>query len=355
MELPPIYFYLPKRYFPQSLPVSADENWLGFGLGIYAWTLQTYLRLQANGFPCQLVSNFPTEGIVLVHRNALRAHRKPLKPGQKILLICLKAEERPYPYAQLHVVQNPVEVATIKDSYYLPHWTQPGLIPRHHERGNCFENIAFFGHATNLTPELQTPSWEKQLAEIGLRWCPILNDNNWQDYSSLDSRWHDYSNVDAIVAVRSFNSSLTYSNKPATKLYNAWLAKVPALLGGESAYQSEGQKNVNYLEVTSRQELIDSLKKLQEDSSLRQTLTRNGWRRGQDFLPEKTTKKWQDFLTEVAIPAFHTWCDLPRYFQLIILQGKYFNFAIERAKLKFKITAKIGDEDLLLSKTRSIN
>jgi hypothetical protein len=98
---PPIYFYIPQPYWQDNFPDRADENWQGFGMGIYAWTLQTYLRLS------ELVLEFPDEGIVLIHRNALISYNDTLKPGRKVLLICLKAELRPYPYAQLHLVQNP--------------------------------------------------------------------------------------------------------------------------------------------------------------------------------------------------------------------------------------------------------
>lgn len=331
-----IYFYIPENLFPPTLPTSADENWSGFGLGMYAWTLQTYLRLQADGFPCQLVNHLPEEGIVLVHHNAFRAHKKPIKPRSRQLLICIKAEGRPYPYAQLHIVQNPGEVLVLKDSYYLPHWTQPALIPRHPSRGDRFENIAFFGHATSLAPELQNPAWEKQLAALGLRWLPIINRNHWNNYKQIDNRWNDYSNIDAVVAVRSFNRRQTYPDKPATKLYNAWIAGVPALLGAESAYQVEGEMNVNYLEVTSLNDLIAALQQLKNNPALRQTLVKNGYSRVPNLLPEAVTQKWRTFFNECASPAFERWCETPRYLQRIILEKNAFLFLGKRVQDKLQ-------------------
>jgi hypothetical protein len=323
MILPSVYFYIPQCYLPSTIPASADENWQGFGIGIYAWTLQTYLRLKADGFPCQLVSHLPDEGIILVHHNALRSHKNLLKPKPRQLLICIKAEGKFYPYAQLQIVQNPGEVLTLKDSYYLPHWTQPGLISRHPLRGDCFENIAFFGHTDSLAPELQDSVWEQQLKALGLRWLPIINRNRWNNYNQIDNRWNDYSNVDAIVAVRSFDHRQTYPNKPATKLYNAWMAGVPALLGAESAYQAEGEKNENYLEVTSINDLIVTLQQLKSDLALRQTLVKNGYSRVPDILPETIIQKWRAFFQEFAFPAFERWCETPRYLQQIILEKNY--------------------------------
>lgn len=334
LTLPPIYFYLPQPYFPQHLPASAADNWPGFGLGLHAWTLQTYLRLKGEGFPCQLTDCLPSEGIALLHHNALRVHQAPVKPTPKLLLICIKAEGERYPYAQLHVVQNPQEANPRNGRHYLPHWPQPGLIPRCRQRGDRFETIAYFGHAANLAPELKSPVWERQLAALGLRWQPIINHNPWDDFQQVDSRWHDCRQIDAIVAVRRFQTQETWGNKPATKLYNAWLAGVPALLGAESAYRSEGTNQVNYLEVASLADSLAALQQLQNDAPLRHALVKNGALRAQEVLPEKITQKWREFLLGIAVPAFYQWVGLPNYRQRTILEKNFLMFLGEKVKSK---------------------
>ncbi|MEA5497218.1 hypothetical protein VB834_00680 [Limnoraphis robusta Tam1] len=333
MQKPSIYFYIPRDLFPKQFPQNINENWAGFCLGIYAWTLQTYLRLKADGFPCQLVDELPQSGIVIVHRNCLSIH-KSLKPQNNLLFICIKAESNSYPYAQLHVVQNPQEASTINSRYYIPHWTQPGLIPRDHQRGETFKNIVFFGHIKNLTPELSSIEWQNKLEKLGLNWCPIINQNHWADYEKIDNRWNDYSQVDAVVAIRSFGKGNQYTNKPATKLFNAWLAGVPAILGYESAYQTEGKPNLNYLEVTSMNELISALKKLKSDSNFRQNIVEKGQLQAQKIHPERITKKWRYFLTEIAIPAFEDWCSKPRRVQNMILETRYLSWFIHRGQSK---------------------
>ncbi|MGK7923783.1 MAG: glycosyltransferase [Spirulina sp.] len=336
MKLPDINFYLPPSYLSSDLPHNIEENWRGFGLGIYAWTLQTYLRLKAVDFPCHLVDRIPTEGIVIVHHNALRSHGNFLQPGRKLLLICIKAEGRRYPYAQLHIVQNPVEAIADRDRYYIPHWTQPGLIPRAIERGDRFENIAFFGHVANLAPELQEGSWQKQLESMGLCWRSIINRNSWHDFSCLDNRWNDYSCVDAMVAVRKFSPSPGYRDKPATKLYNAWLAGVPAILGCEWGYRAEGKPGVNYLEVSSFTELIAVLERLKRDRDVRRSLVDNGRERGREFLPERTVEKWREFLLEVAVPEFYRWCECPRWQQSLHLARNVVLCNLERGMGKVR-------------------
>ena len=132
-KLPPIYFYIPQSDWPKDeMPESADTYWEGFARGIYCWVLQTYLRLKADDFPCELIGTMPTEGIVFTHRDSLPDKLK--KPGSKLLIVCLQAERQPHPYAQLQVVQNPqqlhIQSKCFWQSYFIPHWRQPGLIPR---------------------------------------------------------------------------------------------------------------------------------------------------------------------------------------------------------------------------------
>ncbi|MGD1715901.1 hypothetical protein [Dapis sp. BLCC M172] len=322
MVLPIVNFYIPKCYFPAVTPTNVEEEWIGFNLGIYAWTFQTYLRLQADGFPCKLVSELPSEGIIIFHHQALEAHKTPIKPGKNQLFIFLKAESKYYGYAQLHIVQNPTEVQKLKDSYYLPHWPQPGLIPRDPLRGDRFENIAFFGYQENLAPELFQPTWEKQLNELGLHWYPVVHSYHWSDYLHIKNRWSNYQEIDAVVAVRSFKNIPDYHNQPATQLFNAWLAGVPAILGCESAYQAEGQIDVDYLEVNNLEDLLLAIKRLKADINLRQKLVSNGYKSSLNIHPKIITRKWRDFLMQVALPAFGEWCNTPRFLQQTILNKR---------------------------------
>lgn len=312
-KLPPIYFYIPQEdWSPSKIPKSANTYWSGFEgnltSGIYAWTVQTYLRLKEQGFPCQLTGTLPKAGIVLAHRASLPFH---LRPKPKLLFVCLQADYDPHPYAQLHIVLNADEARTKKDSYYMPHWPQPGLIPRAPERGARFENVAYFGIEKNLAPELQEASWPEQLAALGLRWLVASRD-----------RWNDFSDVDAILAVRSFES-LDYKRKPATKLYNSWHAGVPAILGPESAYRAELLSELDYLEVTSAKEAIEVLGRLRSDPELRRAMVENGRARAEETEPAKLVSRWREFITDVAVPACDRWCGSSMLTQKLYLARRY--------------------------------
>ena len=305
----PIAFYIPPALWPEDLPGRPDENWAGYGLGLYAWTVQTYLKLRETGIACELTSQLPAEGIVLFHANALRSGT--ILPGPMRLLICLKAESSLCAQAQLHIVQNPCEVTS--GCYFIPHWPQPGLQPRAQKREQ-FETVAFLGHRNSLAPELMTQMWKEQLQQRGLRWQPVINTNRWDSQQSIDTRWNDYRQIDAIVAVRRFEVRRPrYRSKPATKLYNAWLAGVPAILGRELAYQATGRPGIHYLEANSIEDVLCGLERLKQDNVFRQRLVKKGQLQAIQYTPEAITQRWQNFLNNVAIPAYGRWCRFPRW------------------------------------------
>ena len=93
---------------------------------------------------------------------------------------------------------------------------------------------------------------------------------------SEKEKWPDYSSVDGIIAVREFGPQ-TANRKPATKLYNSWLAGVPAILGAESAFRFEGNPGEDYLEVTSMKEVFQSIESLMTDVNLRMQLVSRGF------------------------------------------------------------------------------
>jgi hypothetical protein len=303
--LPPIYFYIPQSDWLEGMPTTADVQWVGFRRGIFCWTLQTYLRLKADGFPCELVGTLPEEGIILAHWDSLPSD---LKPNAKQLIVCFQADRARHPYAQVHIVQNSQgllpQLMLLGDRYllpgknaFMPLWAQPGLIPRDPTRGDRFETVAFFGLAENLAPELRDPDWAKKLSEMGLQWHLV---------SEFD-RWSDYSQVDAIVAVRTFTRQ-SYTWKPATKLYNAWHAGVPAILGYDSAFRAERQSDLDYLEVFSPKDVIAALRRLRDEPAFRQAMIENGQLRAQETTPVAMTARWRSLLMNVVVPAYQDWC-----------------------------------------------
>jgi len=198
----------------------------------------------------------------------------------------------------LHIVQNPNDdLDFMWQRHYLPHWPQGRLIPRDGKREDRFENIAYLGSEYELAQEIKGSSWEKQLCSLGLTWHLVTEKN----------RWNDYSYVDAILAVRSFDKNNTYNHKPASKLFNAWLAGVPAVLGCESAYREEGKNGVDYIEVSKVEEAIFALKHLKDDITFRHLIVKGCLNQAEQINPEQIVEKWQKFLIKKAIPEYDKW------------------------------------------------
>lgn len=341
MLQPRLYFYIPQPLWTNEFPRDARCNWSGFGLGVYAWTLQTYLWLQAVGFPCTLVSDLPQEGIIFLHRNAFRYHRRGIEVFPKRLLVCFQGDLMPHPDAQVHIVQNRTQENPKAGAYFMPHWSQPGLQPRNLDRGDRFERLSFLGHTANLAPEFADPQWAKTLEKLGLIWCPVINTNRWDQHHRIDTRWNDYQEIDAIVAVRSFNPAVlkqtkNYFNKPATKLYNAWLVGVPAILGQESGYRAERQSDLDYLEVTSLAETIQAVTRLKEDLVLRQAIVLNGRERSRTLTPEAITEQWFCLIQERLFPAYENWCRWSHWQQKVMVYRSRLSYGSQRLQQRLQ-------------------
>jgi hypothetical protein len=332
--MPPVYFYIPQDDWPSVsistiLKVEDIDAYLQSPSfqsciyhPVYCWILQTYLRLRENGFPGTLVGTLPHEGIVIAYWDSVPID---FKPSAKLLIVGIIADGiYPHPYTQIRVVQNQKAALKFSSSYYIPLWTQPGLIPRSASRGDRFETIAFFGAIPNLAPELQSPSWQAQLQELGLNWYVVEPD-----------RWHDYSDVDAVLAVRSFDKR-DYFQKPATKLFNAWHAGVPAILGCESAYRAERQSDLDYIEVSSPDEVLAALKRLRDDPELRQSTIANGRLRAKETSVENLTARWGNFITQVAMPAYEAWCSASYVTQQSLFMQRFLAKKINGLNHRFK-------------------
>ena len=310
-----VYFLVPpldSRF--GVLPESPADYWAWVsgqrGLdawGPFSWTLQTYLQLLAHGFPVSLTRDPPEEGIVIAHRDFLP---DSLVPAPRQFVVCILADRGEpgfggrHPWAQFHVVQNPAD-PLIREPHqywpagYMPYWPQPGMIPRDPKRGAHFSAAAFIGYEHNLATELREPEWAAQLAALGLQWTVPHR-----------SQWHNYSAIDVIVAARSFGGGLDYCGKPPSKLHNAWLAGVPAVLGRESAFQSVRCSPLDYIEVDSATEAIAAVRMLSETPGLRKAMIANGLARARALHPAALSARWKGLITEILAPAHARWVSL---------------------------------------------
>lgn len=313
MDNIPIYFYIPAKNWSSDMPLDYPRPWSKLCRGAYAWTLQTYLYLKIAGFPCKLVKEMPYRGIVISHRDFLSEN---FKPREEILLVSIQAERSPHPYAQFHVVQNPIQSQnnTLKSSpffsdlekkHFIRHWPQIGLVPRNLSKTNdVISNIAYFGRKQHIHSFFKSEEWKIFLNK---------NNLNFQMKTNPES-WNNYSDIDAVVAVRQFHyetakklGKYPFISKPATKLYNAWHAGVIPIMGYESAFFSERKTKFDYIEVFTKDELKKEILKLKHDSSYRNAILQAGKARAKEINSQSITQEWINLIENEIKPCYHEW------------------------------------------------
>ncbi len=295
-DLPPIYFYFPPGIGDSDIPASKGV-FTRDRPGKYNWTVKTYGYLSQMGFPCRLTSEMPDEGIIITHRQFFK---NTMIPNGKQLFICVVADFYRHPFAQLHTVQNPrdpllLDAVAEWPATFIPLWPESGLIPRDPARGDRFENVGYFGLPPRLAPQLRSEEFAARMRQHGFNFRVVPRD-----------RWNDFSDTDAVLAVRSF-AQVSWHKFPPSKLYNSWLAGVPALLGAESAYQAERRNELDFFEVHSTDEVLETLLRLRADPALRAAVARNCAERAVGVDPKRIAEIWVTFLTTVAAPAWRDW------------------------------------------------
>jgi hypothetical protein len=154
----------------------------------------------------------------------------------------VRGDHRPVTAADFEVVQNAAQ-ADSRRRFFVPHWSQPGLLPRDPARGARIERAAFKGFSANLHPGLASADWREALARRGIEWVADVAVYRRSETPAERLDWNDFRAVDAVVALRPARTG-GHLNKPATKLYNAWRAGVPAVLGREAGFRELRQSEL---------------------------------------------------------------------------------------------------------------
>jgi hypothetical protein len=306
--LVPLSFYLPcsvaeyerlPRALKDYVPWQASETALSPFLGRYHWVLQTFLQLRDAGMDARLVRTLPAEGVVFSHVECLDYG---IRPTERTMFIpMLVDKDVPLPHGAIHVTHNPAQRLPLGlRQHYIPPWPQIGLLPRAAVRGERFETVAFIGYPGNLHPALAGEDFAARLATLGLRL--VIPPPN---------AWHDFSDIDAILAVRTFGRDERHLNKPALKLYNAWAAGVPAVLGFETAYRSDGRPGVDYLEATNADEVFQCLQRLAAEPSLHTGVVRAGHEAMRARSEAQLRTLWLQFIEGSVLPLYRTWTRAP--------------------------------------------
>jgi hypothetical protein len=258
--------------------------------GRNSWIAQTFVRLRAHlearGWSATAGPGFPAGAVCVAHRDdvnrfGLDAHRS--------FLVVVRADRAPAIACDLAIVQNGLSPGARER--FLPLWPQPGLAPRDERRGTRIERVAYHGRATSSPAWFHDPGFAAALRRRGIAFEPRAHG------------WEDYREVDVAIAARD-ELDLVLRRKPATKLYNAWLAGVPLLASPEPAYEELRRKPVDYIRIRGADDALRALDALRADPRLYRAMVDNGRERGAHFSVAAVRERWLKLLEDDVLPAY---------------------------------------------------
>jgi hypothetical protein len=201
------------------------------------------------------------------------------------------------------------------DAGFFPHLPQPGLIPRDPARGKRLDTVSFKGGLGNLTEEFRSQAFRDALAARGLALRLDLRLDPRETGGDAVLSMHDYADVDAVLAVRNLTLA-DYRTKPASKLVNAWLAGVPAILGPEPAFRELRRGPLDYLEVRNAAEALAALDRLRAEPALYAAMVANARTRAPVHTQQATLAAWVALLDGPVRDSFLRWQARPRLWRL---------------------------------------
>ncbi|GAB3745475.1 glycosyltransferase [Lysobacter olei] len=298
MQSVPVTFYLDvsDKDIASWRALRPDEAPQRLLLGEDYWITHTYTRLRDAGDDVRLDNRVPDTGIVVFYAGHKRPVWRAARGGSGALLVAVRSDRHPVGFADVEVVQNAAS-ADGERAFHVPHWPQPGLRVRDAARGTTLRTLLFPGTPQNLHPAFRSAEWEAFLQARGLQFrCHYAHPDG------TPPAWHDYHDVDLMLAVRPSGTRLV-RNKPAWKLFNAWLAGVPAILGPESGYRELRASPLDYIEATGVDDTMVAIDRLLAEPALYQAMVDNGRARGQAFTDAATLAAWRRLIRGVLAPA----------------------------------------------------
>jgi glycosyltransferase involved in cell wall biosynthesis len=294
-----VTFYIPDEpNLAELLHIDPDRDWQLMRRR-QRWLLQTYLRLLHAGHPVKASGSLPSSGIIVFHAMHKRYVHRLLDPASPVVLLGIRGDKRQILHADYELVQNG-RWADDRQRFFIPYWPQPGLIPRETSRGTRVTRISYKGFDLNLHEYFRSNGWTRWLIDQGVTWDCSSMSHDLSEQHGVNVNWHDYSNVDVAIALRPKpirrHEKNGYTGKPATKLYNAWIASVPAILGPEYAYQEIRKSDLDYLEASDPESVKSAILRLKNNPRLYRAMVDNGRHRAAEYSQQKILEQWEALL-----------------------------------------------------------
>ena len=296
-----VAFFLHGESQLDALKELDPERDLGeFQTGERAWILQTYLRLRLAGHEVELTDRWPEGGLLVFSSKQRHVVKRLAGRTDDVRLLGIREDVGAVLIADWEVLQNG-RYADGSRRFFVPFWPQPGLIPRDPSRGYRIQRAGYKGFIRNLRKDFQSERWQRYLASRGIEWTCDAPKYGGRQLGPATTGWNDYREIDLVVAIRPHDRYF-HVRKPATKLYNAWLAGVPALLGREYAYRELRRNDQDYIEISSLNDAMQAVSLLLEQPERYLAMVANARRRAAEFTREVILAQWATLLFQ-TLPA----------------------------------------------------
>jgi len=258
--------------------------------GRNSWIAQTYLRLRASliarGMCVRVSSRFEPGAICIVHRDDANDFGSSAHLSH---LVVVRADRPPVRASDHVIVQNRIDAR--RGNHFVPLWPQPGIIERARERAERVERLAYSGRTGASPAWFYEPAFHNALRDRGVV------------FDVRERNWNDYRGIDVAIAARVAAPGML-DVKPATKLYNAWLAGVPMLAAPEPAYRELRRSPLDFVEVTGARDVLRALDRFRSEPRLYREMIANGRMRSREFDVDAIRGRWLGLIDDVIVPAF---------------------------------------------------
>ena len=258
--------------------------------GRNSWIAQTYVRLrdaiEARGWFATTGDRFLPGTISIVHRDDANRFGSPAHAS---FLVVVRADRAPVHACDLAIAQNGLHL--LDHERFVPLWPQPGLVPRDPIRGERIRCLAYLGRRSHMPRWFEDDGFHRQLARRRVR------------FEVRESGWERYDDVDLAIAARHAPPAVL-ANKPATKVYNGWLARVPVLAAPEPAYRELRRGPLDFIEVQGPADVLLAVDTLRNNAGLYYAMVTNGALRSREFGVDATRRRWLRLLDQEIVPRF---------------------------------------------------
>lgn len=285
-----------------------------------AWLVQTYLHLKNLSDSIVFSNNLLPDAINVLHCDEMLKY----SDAKEYFTVSVVADRRVYLGGNLIIVQNSDQITTSKDHWVI-HWPQKNIIPRVSSGKESTFRVGFLGLEKNSIDLKNIIKYSKYADKIEV----VVRG---------PGEWHDYSDLDVVVAIRDFVSK--NSQKPPTKLINAWRAGVVFIGGIDSAYEQVGVPGYDYIKCASPGELINQIDKLVEQPKLKREMVAAGARSATNFTDARIVQQWLDFFETVGVHEFEQWKEKSDFSRIAFRWYRFLIYTVLRTKRY--LLAKVG-------------